>query len=248
MKPWLSNNFKRFIAIFIGLAALAGLYWYGGYSEDSHGFIVEKTSQAPSFYAYEVTTYASKNASENTTSEISTVATKEVVVQTEITTDEASKETTKEVTKEVTKEAITETTNPETEHVKTKHCTIIIECHTLLSHMDELNKSVASMVPSDGIILSETTFEFTDECSAFDVLKAVCESNNIAMEYSAVPAYNSYYVEGIAHLYEFDCGKLSGWMYGVNGRLAEYGANNYMINDGDNIFFSYTCDIGNDLR
>ena len=29
--------------------------------------------------------------------------------------------------------------------------------------------------------------------------------------------YNSYYVEGIGNLYEFDCGSESGWMYKVNG-------------------------------
>ncbi len=39
--------------------------------------------------------------------------------------------------------------------------------------------------------------------------------------------YNSYYVEGIGNLYEFDCGKESGWMYKVNGRFPNYGCSSY---------------------
>ena len=42
------------------------------------------------------------------------------------------------------------------------------------------------------------------------------------------PLYKSYYVEGINQLYEFDCGKNSGWMYSVNGEYPNYGASSYI--------------------
>ena len=35
--------------------------------------------------------------------------------------------------------------------------------------------------------------------------------------------YNSYYIEGINHLYEFDVGPESGWMYKVDEWFPNYG-------------------------
>ena len=55
------------------------------------------------------------------------------------------------------------------------------------------------------------------------------------------------YIEGIANLYEFDCGPLSGWMYQVNGWFPNYGCSRYQMQDGDNIAWVYTCDLGNDV-
>ena len=53
--------------------------------------------------------------------------------------------------------------------------------------------------------------------------------------------YNSYYVEGIGNLYEFDCGSESGWMYKVNGWFPNYGCSSYTLSDGDVIVWCYTC-------
>ena len=61
------------------------------------------------------------------------------------------------------------------------------------------------------------------------------------LEYSYTPMYGSYYVEGINHLYEFDCGSQSGWMYKVNGWFPNYGCSSYKLKDGDAIVWSYTC-------
>ncbi len=44
--------------------------------------------------------------------------------------------------------------------------------------------------------------------------------------------YNSYYVEGIGNLYEFDCGSESGWMCKVNGWFPNYGCSSYTLSDG----------------
>ena len=61
------------------------------------------------------------------------------------------------------------------------------------------------------------------------------------------PIYNSAYIEGIANLYEFDCGELSGWMYKVNGWFPNYGCSRYRLTEGDVVEWVYTCDLGNDV-
>jgi hypothetical protein len=67
------------------------------------------------------------------------------------------------------------------------------------------------------------------------------------MEYSMSPVYKSAYIEGIANLYEFDRGELSGWMYCVNGWYPNYGCSAYKLKDGDAIEWHYTTDLGRDL-
>ncbi|MBS5645235.1 MAG: DUF4430 domain-containing protein, partial [Clostridiales bacterium] len=83
--------------------------------------------------------------------------------------------------------------------------------------------------------------EFEEGETVFDVLKRACSRAGIQMEYSWTPVYNSYYVEGINHLYEFDCGNQSGWMYQVNGWYPNYGCSAYTLKDGDAIVWRYTC-------
>lgn len=62
------------------------------------------------------------------------------------------------------------------------------------------------------------------------------------------PMYNSYYIEGINHLYEFDCGNESGWMYKVNGWFPNYGCSSYTLQGGDTIVWCYTCNgLGADV-
>lgn len=63
----------------------------------------------------------------------------------------------------------------------------------------------------------------------------------------SLSAFKSYYVEGINQLYEFDCGKNSGWMYSVNGEYPNYGASSYNLKDGDKVEWRYTCNLGSDV-
>ncbi len=60
------------------------------------------------------------------------------------------------------------------------------------------------------------------------------------MEYVNTPAYNSAYIEGIANIYEFDCGALSGWTYTVNGVSPGVGCNLCTLNNGDKSEWIYT--------
>ena len=132
--------------------------------------------------------------------------------------------------------------SPNKEESVTSHtCTIEIRCDTILDNMDELATGKDSYVPADGTVLAATTVSFTDGETVFDVLKRACEQNGIQLEYSYTPLYESYYVEGIHHLYEFDCGSESGWMFKVNGWFPNYGCSAYTLSQGDSIVWCYTC-------
>ena len=106
--------------------------------------------------------------------------------------------------------------------------------------MDDLDPEKVPYVPEDGWILSATV-EFTEGETVFDILKRACDAYGVQLEYSWTPMYDSYYVEGINHIYEFDCGFESGWMYKVNGWFPNYGCSAYTVKDGDNIGWRYTC-------
>ena len=127
-------------------------------------------------------------------------------------------------------------------------CTITIRCDTIFDNADALEKAKAPYVPEDGVILPVTTVEFTSGETVFDVLKRVCEASDLQIEYSWTPLYDSYYVEGINHLYEFDCGFESGWMYKVNGWFPNYGCSAYELQGGEEIVWCYTCTgLGTDV-
>lgn len=136
-----------------------------------------------------------------------------------------------------------ESTTPQ----KQLYCTLSIECSSILNHIDDLNKEKLDILPNDGVILESTSISFSEGESVYDVLSRTCENFGIHMEASFTPMYNSYYIEGIGNLYEFDCGSGSGWMYRVNGWYPNYGCSRYALKDGDVIEFRYTCDLGNDI-
>lgn len=126
-------------------------------------------------------------------------------------------------------------------------CTISISCATILNNMADLTPGKEAVVPADGWILRPVTVSFSEDESVFDVLKKATRSNGIHFEYSYTPLYGSMYIEGINNIYEFDCGSLSGWMYSVNGVFPNYGCSSYVLNDGDNICWVYTCNLGYDV-
>ena len=137
--------------------------------------------------------------------------------------------------------------NQEINNQKTYTCTFSIECTTILNNLSELDPDKLELVPSNGIILAPTEVTFYDGESVYDVLQKVCREKGIHMEASWTPVYNSAYVEGINNLYEFDCGSLSGWMYGVNGWYPNYGCSRYRLVQGETVVWRYTCDLGRDV-
>ena len=137
--------------------------------------------------------------------------------------------------------------SPKPAEKPTYTCTIEIRCDTILSNMQDLKPGLDVYVPDSGTILPTTTVTFTEGETVFDVLKRICDERSIQIEYSYTPMYGSYYIEGINHLYEFDCGQQSGWMYKVNGWFPNYGCSRYQVEDGDVICWVYTCDLGADV-
>lgn len=126
-------------------------------------------------------------------------------------------------------------------------CTLLVECSTILNNMGDLTEGKESLVPADGIIYEKQTVTFYEGESVFDVLLREMQNNRIHMEYVMTPMYNSNYIEGINNLYEKDCGRWSGWMYCVNGWYPNYGCSRYQVQQGDEIEWHYTCDLGRDL-
>ncbi len=120
-------------------------------------------------------------------------------------------------------------------------CTIEIRCDTILNNMGDLREGKSAYVPLNGVILAASTLEFTEGDTVFDVLQNACSLAGIQLEYSYTPAYDSYYIEGINNLYEFDCGNESGWIYKVNGWSPNYGCSSYYVENGDVISWCYTC-------
>lgn len=126
-------------------------------------------------------------------------------------------------------------------------CTLSVRCDTILNNFNLLSKEKADIVPKDGVIFEEKTVTFYKGESVFNVLMREMKRNKIHFEFVNVPLYNSAYIEGIANLYEFDCGELSGWMYKVNDWFPNYGSSRYELKDGDRVEWVYTCDLGKDV-
>lgn len=121
------------------------------------------------------------------------------------------------------------------------HCTVEIRCDTILQHMDRLSPGKDIYVPADGVLLPAVELSFQPGETAFDLLRRACQQADIPLEYSWTPLYDSYYVEGIGHLYEFDCGSQSGWMFRVNGAFPNLGSSDFVLSDGDSVSWLYTC-------
>jgi len=135
---------------------------------------------------------------------------------------------------------------------KKQSVTIAIRVDTLLKHWDMLDPALQSekYVPKNGAILKSATYELLSEKdTVWDVLQRATKEHKIQMEYQGANEniYNSVYIEGINHLYEFSAGELSGWMYKVNGVYPNYGCSQYVLKDGDVIEWNYTVDLGRDL-
>lgn len=130
---------------------------------------------------------------------------------------------------------------------RTYHCTMEIYCTTLLNEENIDNEAIIPYIPEDGVLLAQTTIEFTEGENAFDVLIKACRANDIHYDFREDSMYSGAYIEGIGYLYEFDGGPLSGWMYKVNGQFPNYGCKRYIVQDGDAIVWMYTCDLGRDV-
>lgn len=127
--------------------------------------------------------------------------------------------------------------------------TLEIRCDTLSQDMSKLeNPAIEEYIPRDGVILKKTTYKGTTENTVFDALNTLCRNNDIQLDFSYTPMFESNYIKGINYLYEFDGGPQSGWMYKVNEWFPNYGCSSYYLRDGDVIVWCYTCEgLGADV-
>ncbi len=122
-------------------------------------------------------------------------------------------------------------------------CTMSVTCGEILGRMPQLAPEKRSLIPEDGVIFKESTVSFYEGESVFNLLVREMKKNKIHLEFVNTPAYGSAYIEGIANIYEFDCGELSGWTYRVNGVFPNYGCSKYRLKEGDRVEWIYTCDL-----
>ena len=83
-----------------------------------------------------------------------------------------------------------------------------------------------------GGIFGGGTFTYYYQPTAFDALTAT------GLPYTG----SSYYVSSINGLAEFDHGRMSGWLYAVNGVEPSVGCGSYYLNDGDSVYWHYQGD------
>lgn len=100
--------------------------------------------------------------------------------------------------------------------------------------------------PADPVILPVTEVQIEKGETAFAVLEQITKENRIPMDFTG--SGSSAYVKGIAGLYEFDYGSLSGWIYLINGEEMSIGCGAAEVSPGDRIEFLYTKMLGDDLR
>ncbi|MBQ0135578.1 MAG: DUF4430 domain-containing protein [Oscillospiraceae bacterium] len=212
--------------------------------ESSDDITASKSDKITASKSDEITASKSDEITERTS--VKTVNEKETKkTSKKVSTTKKTNTTTKSSKPTTTKSSKPTTTA--TEDVELK-CTIEIRCDTILNNRQNLTPGKEAYVPSNGIILPRTTVYFEEGDTAFDVLKNVCDAYGIQIEYSYTPGYDSYYVEGINHLYEGNCGSQSGWMYKVNGWFPNYGCSSFKMESGDNMVWCYTCKgLGEDV-
>ena len=126
---------------------------------------------------------------------------------------------------------------------------LTVRCDSVFAHWEDLDPVLAegSYLPQNGIVLARTEYVLRPGDTVYDILNRAMRYNKIPMECAYSIGYESVYVQGIHHLYEFSCGELSGWMYQVNGVFPNYGCSRFELSDKDEIVWIYTCDLGRDI-
>ena len=232
------NRKKAILAAVVILVILAGAWWLGSpgapetapASSDQEATLPiqeENQEESASAQETETTPETAEPSAEDGAADQGTTDKSQTKPQTTAPSDQGGKAPTKAEAKQST-------------------CTLTIRCDTLVGKPEDLDEAKAELVPASGLLYSATV-SFTAGESVFDVLQRAMQEAGIPMEFTSVPVYGSAYIEGIANLYEFDGGPLSGWVYSVNGVFPNYGCSKYTLKDGDQVLWQYTCDLGADV-
>ncbi len=112
--------------------------------------------------------------------------------------------------------------------------TVSIRCDTVAGR--------AAHIPADGVILPPTPMPIAAGDTAFTVLTDAARAHGVLIESSGG------YITGIANLFEFDYGALSGWIFLINGEEASQGSDQISLKSGDAVEWRYTLELGRDLE
>ena len=115
--------------------------------------------------------------------------------------------------------------------------TIAIRCDKVAGQRD--------YIPADGVVLPVTEMELNRGATAAEQLVAAARMHNIHIENEGGV---SDYISGMAYLYEYDFGDLSGWVFCVNGEVAAVGCGEYVLSEGDSVEWVYSLEMGMDIQ
>lgn len=156
---------------------------------------------------------------------------------------ESSEETKKAITVSASEEPAKKSQSQEAVKANDNksYCPVTIDCYTILNNMGNLKSGKESCLGDNGLIYSGS-IEITEGESVKTLIFDISKKYNIKV------SARGDYITGINNLFEKDCGKLSGWMYSVNGVYPNKSVEQYKLKKGDVVKFRYTCDCGKDLR
>lgn len=117
-----------------------------------------------------------------------------------------------------------------------------IRCDTIRDYTDK-----NEFIPADGVILPMTEFAINAGETVYDILAQAAREYGFQMD-SSGSAIAMLYVKGLNHIYEYEFGEQSGWMYYVDGIAPSVNAAEYVLRDGEIIQWMYSRDIGQDLK
>lgn len=242
------------------IAVLAFVFWYGGNSPSLRGWVpkTEKNITTDSADEQLKETPEKTENVEKTEAEVNTTSSGETTIPVDTKKEENPPKAEMVIDENTGKdkymtdpvpEGKPAPVEPENTTISQKEltCTLSVRCDTILQNLSWLDSEKTEFVPADGVIFAKQTVVFFEGESVFDLLLREMRQNKIHMEFEHTPLYNSAYIEGIANLYEFDCGELSGWMYKVNDWFPNYGCSRYQLKAGDRVEWVYTCDLGADV-
>lgn len=114
-----------------------------------------------------------------------------------------------------------------------------VDCSEVVDNLGHelygIKEEKIDIVPESGVILEiETSCNEGD--NAFDLLISNLKAKKIHFE------ADDGYLTAISNIYAGDCGANSGWMFFINGDLAEKGASDTILNADDKVEFKYIVD------
>ena len=119
---------------------------------------------------------------------------------------------------------------------------LVIDVSDILKNYDKLDKGLQSdeFVPQSGKILDETEFEVESGKTVYDLIVKATEEKGIKLD--AKKTDYGMYIDGINSVATGSVGQTSGWMFKVNGKDSQVGADAYKLQAGDKVEFFYVCD------